>query len=105
MVEFKRINSASKFMFEAAVGIIPTFLYEDDPRSAAEQFDSSYIGGWHPFQGFRFSKEKKALFYPSDPALYGVAEARLHDETIIVFQYGWVLVLQPTGEWEVARMD
>jgi hypothetical protein len=88
-----------------AWGLIPTFLNKTDPRSAKEQFDTNYVGGWRPFKGFTFNPDTKTLKYPGDPAYKPVDTATFRDETIILYPHAWVLVLQKDGAWEVCRMD
>src|SRR5215203_2126458 len=87
------------------LGYIPEFLDEDDPRPAREQFDTNYEhgGGFTPMQGFTMTEN--ALHYPGDPPFELLAETRLRDEVIRVFNYAWVAVIQPDGSFIVARMD
>lgn len=98
-------------------GFIPTFLDEEDSRSAAEQFNERYAhgGGWSPFQegnvntvstgAFRFL-HNKSLKYPGDPPVPLLAEARLHGkETIRIYDFAWVAILQDNGDYAIMRMD
>ena len=94
-------------------GYIPTFLSEEDPRPARDQFNENYAhgGGWMPFKGCKLhTGGTMALTYPGDPPLYPVASAVLHPnsahpERIFVYPYAWVLILQDDETWEVSRMD
>lgn len=88
------------------LGYIPMFLSEHDPRPAAQQFHDNYAhgGGWQPSPGFRLTDDRY-LKYPGDPFLQPLAETKLRDETIIYYPYSWVVILQPNGDWEVARLD
>lgn len=87
------------------LGYIPSFLSEEDPRPAREQFQERYIAGWSPFQGFEMGKECE-LIYPGDPPLRPIATATLRDEIILVYEYAWVAILQKKGNsFEVCRMD
>lgn len=88
------------------LGYIPTFLNEDDPRSAKEQFNANYVyGGFSPFTGFSLDLERMILTYPEDPPMPPLAFTQLHKELIFVYEHAWVLILQPDNSWEVARMD
>ena len=79
-------------------------LSEDDPRPAAEQFQTNYpFGGWHPFEGFKLSGT--TLKYPGDPPLMPIAETALRDERIFLYQSAWVMILQPDGTFSVSRLD
>jgi hypothetical protein len=89
---------------EDILGLIPTFINEDDPRSAREQFDAAYIGGWSPFKGFTMRPDGD-LLYPGDPPTKLLAWTKLHDETIRVYEHAWVAIVQPDGSYEIARMD
>lgn len=91
------------------LGLIPSFVSEDDPRPAAEQFDERYkFGGWRPMDGFKLrrdgSPQNWTLTYPGDPALPVLAYAHLRDEIILFFPYSWVAVVSADG-FEVSRMD
>lgn len=88
-----------------ALGYLPDFLSESDPRSASEQFHANYpFGGWAPFQGFKMNKDG-SISYPGDPTLHPFAETILRDETIRVYPSAWVAVIQKDGSFEIARMD
>jgi hypothetical protein len=87
------------------LGFIPSFLNEDDPRPAREQIDANYRhgGGWSPFVGFAMTRD--VLCYPGDPPMSALAETKLREETIRVYDYSWVAIVQPDGTWEVACLD
>lgn len=89
-----------------ALGFIPMFLSEHDPRPAAEQFNDAYAhgGGWRPFHGFTVLPSG-SLQYPGDPPMRPLAEAKLRDEVIRVYDYAWVSITQPDGSVEISRMD
>lgn len=87
------------------IGMLPFMLYAGNPRSVREQFDDNYMGGWRPFKGHTLDKDTMTLAYPGDPPLEPLVKMTFRDEHIYVYRHGWVLVLQPNGEWEVARMD
>lgn len=88
------------------LGFIPDFLNEYDPRSAREQLDSNYShgGGFHTLPGFSMAPNGD-LLYPGDPPFALLAETQLRDETIRVYNYAWVSIIQPDGSFIVARMD
>jgi len=88
------------------LGLIPGFIDQDDPRSAAEQFDANYQhgGGWHPIKGF--TVKGFVLTYPGDPPYEPIAMWPLRDEMIVVYRYGIVAVFNiKDGSFEVARLD
>jgi hypothetical protein len=86
-------------------GFIPTFLHDDDPRPAKEQFADRYVSGWNKFEGFTFNRARGTLKYPGDPEMHPVGVMIFHDEFIVLFPSAWVLILQVDHTWEVARMD
>lgn len=95
-----------------ALGLIPHFLSARDERPARTQFDEAYAhgGGWRPFEGFTLCKRTMEpsswyLSYPEDPPMSALGYTRLRDETIVVFENSWVVISQPGGEYEIARMD
>jgi hypothetical protein len=88
------------------VGPIPMWLDEDDPRPAREQLDAHYHhgGGWRPMGGFKLLRDG-SIKYPGDPAHPPLAIMKLRDEAIAIYQYGWVMILQSNGSFEIARLD
>ena len=105
MLEFKRVNEGLLYPVDQLLGLLPWFADESDPRPAAQQFGAKYQGGWHPLPGFAFHTVSRKLKYPGDPPMNPVAEAKLRDETILLYPGDWVLILQPNGDFEVSRMD
>lgn len=95
----------------SAVGLIPTFLDTFDPRPAREQLDRNYRhgGGWFALDSFdirdAFIPGRAKLIYPGDSPMREISRAQLRDETIIVFQYAFVAIVQADGSFEVSRMD
>lgn len=88
------------------VGLIPMWLYEDNPEPASVQLHNAYGhgGGWNPFNGFTLSSTNN-LMYPGDPALKPIAEMHLRDELILMYEHSWVAIIQPDRSFEVCRMD
>jgi hypothetical protein len=88
------------------LGLIPLFLYPAAPRPAREQFAERYAhgGGWKPMQGFDVLEG--AIQYPGDPhPRLLLAEGRLGEETIRIYDGAWVAIVQPDGATEIGRMD
>lgn len=94
----------------AALGFIPVFVFEADPRPAHEQFNERYIfGGWNPMLpskhgGWKLD-QNDYLHYPGDPPFAPFAYAMLRDEKIIVYPCSLVCIVQRDGSFSVARMD
>jgi hypothetical protein len=88
------------------LGFLPMFMSEDDPRPAREQIDAAYQhgGGWNPFKGFELL-ENGDLKYPGDPPTKRLAVTVLHQEEVSFYEHAWVVIKQPDGSWEVARID
>lgn len=88
-------------------GFLPHFAGENDPRSFQEQVNERYIGGWNPFHGFTLggNSEKYFLAYPGDPPMREVARAKFRNQTIVLFQYDWVAVIENGKLVQVARLD
>ena len=91
------------------LGLLPAFFSETNPASAVEQINRHYQhgGGWNAFKGFKIihSNGLPTLVYPGDPPQLCLAITRFRDETVILFEGNWVCVMQPDGEFEVARID
>jgi len=94
-------------MTPEALGFLPSFLNESDPRPAKEQIHSNYQhgGGWRPFKGFEFNPKTFSLKYPGDPTFRPLARMQLRNETILFYDYAWVGIMQKDGSFEVARID
>ncbi len=90
-----------------ALGFLPGFSDEDDPRPLREQLDGNYQhgGGWRPIKGFELEPLSAALTYPGDPTMHPFAAGIVRDETILFYPYALVLVLQKDETFEVCRMD
>lgn len=86
-------------------GFIPGFLDIDDPRDAKEQFNARYIGGWSPFEGFKFDFDSGVLSYAGDPPMKPLSSLLFREEIILLFDHAWVMVIQPDKSWEICRMD
>jgi hypothetical protein len=86
-------------------GLIPGFLDESDPRSAKEQFHANYRGGWHPVAKLSWEPATETLHYPGDPPMRPIGAILFGDEVLLMFPGAFVMVVQPDGRWEVARMD
>lgn len=88
-----------------ALGHLPLMLSLNDRRRAHEQFDEHYVAGWNPFPGFAFDPETRALTYPGQPTRHPCGGTRLRKELILVYPGAWVVIVQPDGSWEAARLD
>jgi hypothetical protein len=88
------------------IGMIPDWLNANNPQPAAKQLHECYGhgGGWRPFSGFVLGKDN-SLKYPGDPPLYPIAEMKLRQELILIYQYSWVVIVQPDRTFEACRMD
>lgn len=92
------------------LGLIPYMLNPDDPRPAKEQFDDEYQhgGGWRPIAGMTLGSEQdgeNSLHYPGDPPFHPIAEIRLRDEQILIYDHSLVAIIQKDRSFEVCRMD
>lgn len=90
----------------AHLGFLPSFLHTDDPAPAAEQLGEGYrfAGGWRPQKGFKLT-DSNCLQYPGDPPLRPMAETKIRDETVYLFEGSFVAVVQSDRSFEVCRMD
>jgi hypothetical protein len=86
-------------------GLIPGFLDSSDPRGAKEQFNEHHVAGWSKFDGFTWDHETGVLSYPGDPPMKPLSGIIFRDEIILLFDFSWVMVIQPDKSWEICRMD
>ena len=98
---------ASPYTLADRLGFLPGFLSTSDPRPSREQFDAGYRagGGWVSSPRMRFNPDSETLHFPGDPVLTQLARTQLRDETILLFPHSWVVIVQPDGSSETARMD
>lgn len=91
---------------EQCLGFVPAFFNDRDPRSAREQLDANYQhgGGFMPDPAFRMMRDGR-LAYPGDPPLELLAETRLRDEIIRLYECEFLAIIQPDGSYEVTRCD
>lgn len=103
MIQFHPVNLQAD---QCHLGIIPEFLSELDPRSAKDQFNANYShgGGWSPMDGFKMMAGG-IMSYDGDPPFMPLYIAHLRTETIFVYESAWVAIVQPNGDFEVARLD
>lgn len=87
------------------LGYIPRFLDENNPESAKVQLNDNYQhgGGWDPFQGFKMTSQ--GLEYPGDAPTRLLADGKLREEIIRIYEHAWVAIVQPDGSYEISRMD
>jgi len=86
------------------LGFLPSFLDDEDPRPAKEQFNTKYIGGWRPMMGFTLGPNM-SLNFSGDQPTYPIAMTSLRDELIFLYPSDWVVIVQTDGTFEVSRMD
>ena len=93
------------------VGLIPSFLDENNPAPASQQIDANYQhgGGWSNFKGFELkeigNKNLYALQYPGDPPMHELSRATFRDQTIVFFESSWLAIIEQDGSFEVSRID
>jgi hypothetical protein len=89
------------------LGFIPSFLSEDNPKSAREQINDNYGhgGGWHPTPGHTMDKDDYSIKYPGDPRLFPLARTMLRHEIILFYQHDLLAIVQPDGSFEISRVD
>ena len=94
-----------KYSLHHLVGYLKFFASEENPAPLNEQIDKAYShgGGWHPLP--EFTMKNNCLIYPDDPPLSPLAKAKFRDQTIYVYQYGWVAIVEADGSFEASRMD
>ena len=104
MITFKILDQRYT---KEALGLIPDFLVETDPRPAAEQFHDNYShgGGWQPMSGWQAGPTGEMLYTGESP-LNPIAMSTLHDREIIrVYPNAWVTITQTDGSFQISRMD
>lgn len=96
-------------------GLVPSFLDVTDEDDAIAQIAKNYIG-WHDAMWMEPEVmnagdvgEATMLFKnvePGDPPLREVTRCMLREETIIMFQYAWTVVVSGEGQLVgCARLD
>jgi len=100
------MKNGTPFWWERAgteLGFLALALSTADPRPAREQFDETF--GWTP-RDVHFDPKNRALFPPpGQPVMYPIAGTSLREEMIYAYEGSWVVVAQPDGSYEAARLD
>ena len=89
----------------ADLGLLPSFLSEEDPRPAQEQLDANYPWGGYWRSDKASIDNKHRLCYPGEPPRDWLAAAVLRDEMILIYPGDFVVILQPDGAFKFQRMD
>jgi hypothetical protein len=90
----------------AHLGRIPILLDPTSPDAAWLQLRDNYERGWNPEPpsvGWIFTRDQY-LVYPGLPPCPPSAMAYLRDEQILVYAGGWLVIVQPNGEFSVGRV-
>jgi len=90
-----------------AVGFIPTFLSDDDPRPMREQIDENYAsgGGWHELKGGTLDTDSLVYRYPGDPPMPPLAVIVMRDEQLVVYDCSVCAIVQKDNSYTVSRLD
>lgn len=89
------------------LGRIPLIFNPECADPAWQQITDNYPGGFNPEQddrGWMFT-EDEYLVRPPYPALEPSALAHLHDERILVYEGGWVVIAQRDGSYTVVEIE
>ena len=91
------------------LGWLPLMVLSSDPRPIREQFNERYAhgGGWSPMDltNWEFNRDTYRLTYAGDPPMNPIAITQIRDETLLLYPYAFVLILQPTFDYEISRVD
>ena len=86
------------------LGALPDMLDANDPAPAREQLDRGYQHGFRGLSGWYLGADD-VLHFPGDRPYRPLAEMRMRDEKILIFEGSFVAVIAPDRSFEVARMD
>ena len=89
---------------EQHLGRIPLLFNPDCADPAWLQLRDNYPEGWNPEAGGWTLTGDEYLIYPGLPPVAPSAFAYLHDEKLLVYPAGWLVVVQPDGEYTVTRV-
>ena len=89
-----------------AMGELPWYVSEKDPRPAQLQFEANYKFGTHWIDGFDMTPDG-TLVYPGDPALFPIGRMVFATETVFFYPHAWVAIIQNNDpdNFVVARFD
>lgn len=91
-----------------ALGLVPHFFWNSDPRPAKDQLADRYAhgGGYRPIAGFTMDPDTADLQFIGDPPFRAVAEAWLRTERLLFYSNCSLLaIVQPDGSFVVTRVD
>lgn len=89
-----------------AMGELPYYVSERDPRPARLQFEANYRFGTHWMDGWQMTPDG-TLCYPGDPALFPIGRIKLARESVFFYPGAWVAIIQHADpeDYVVARFD
>lgn len=86
------------------VGMLMVWLSPSDPRSAKDQIEDNYSGGWVPVEGHRVGPMGE-IFYKDDPPMKPVAFTKIRDEIVLVYPFSFVTIIRRDGSYDTTRLD
>lgn len=94
------------------LGFIVLWFDPRSEKSAQEQANDGYLQtGGCPFlptkASFTLVEEdgEYRLEHPEDPPMRELARTKIRDETIVLFDYAWMAIIQPDGSHVISRVD
>lgn len=93
----------------AHLGRIPLLIDPNCDDPVWQQVQDNLPAGWCPVLGEERAKwslfNDDYLMYPGLPPVAPAAMAYLRSEKILVYPAGWVVVVEPGGDFTVARIE
>lgn len=94
-------------MTEEHLGYISQIIRSGRGATVAQQINANYShgGGYAPMNAFTFNPVSKSIKYPGDDAMLPWATTHIDGEDVYLYEYAWLCIVQPNGEFAVTRMD
>lgn len=102
----KKYKQADPDALRDAMGILPLWVDDQDPRPAKEQFEEKYQFGCFPMTGGTVDEEG-TFWYPGDPPMPPIGKIERSQETVYFYQYAIVATVQKDEDRTLfmTRMD
>jgi len=97
---------ANPIHYNDMLGMLPQWLDNDqyEDKTAKEALDAQYCCGLYNSSEVVVSEEGLYMF-PGDPTLYPIVKIKRKDETIYIYEYALVAIIDSNGNSFATRID
>lgn len=98
-------DTTQKEFIQSLLGMIPFWLDNSEEETAFNALKSQYLYGFMSESKDTEIEEDGTYLYPGDPPIYPIVKITRGKETVYIYHYGLVAIVQPNGDSYATRMD